>query len=127
MRAQGPNARLERPLFTVLAEEELPRPGMVFGIDAEFVALSRPDKILQGCAPGHPFVHPCAAASVTFWILCLPFKALTLPWLHPFTLISHVCTCQHIACCCGSGNCIPPLQPHTLFSQPLFATKPATH
>lgn len=53
-------------MFTVLAEKGLPRPGMVFGIDAEFVALSRPDKILQGCAPGHPCVHPCAAAFVAF-------------------------------------------------------------
>ncbi len=55
---QGPNARLERPTFTVLREEELPRPGMVFGIDAEFVAVSRPDKVLQGWA------HPRARASV---------------------------------------------------------------
>ena len=39
--------RLERP-FVVLEERELPRHGMVFGIDAEFVALSRPDKVLQG-------------------------------------------------------------------------------
>lgn len=51
---QGPSAQVEQN-FTVLQEDEAPTPGMVFGIDAEFVALSRPDKVLQGCA----FVSPC--------------------------------------------------------------------
>jgi hypothetical protein len=45
---QGPNAPVERN-FTVLQEDEVPRPGTLFGIDAEFVALSQPDKVLQGC------------------------------------------------------------------------------
>ena len=35
--------------FTPLQEDEAPQPGTVFGIDAEFVALSQPDKVLQGC------------------------------------------------------------------------------
>lgn len=39
--------------FTVLQEDEAPCPCMVLGIDAEFVALTQPDKVLQGCAsPG---------------------------------------------------------------------------
>jgi hypothetical protein len=52
--------------FTPLQEDEAPQPGTVFGIDAEFVALSQPDKVLQGCVspgcacdvlaqPVHPF------------------------------------------------------------------------
>lgn len=45
---QGPGAPVERN-FTVLQEDEALRPGTVFGIDAEFVALSQPDKVLQGC------------------------------------------------------------------------------
>jgi hypothetical protein len=45
---QGPSALVERN-FTVLGEDEAPRPGTVFGIDAEFVALTQADKVLQGC------------------------------------------------------------------------------
>eukprot|EP00208_Stichococcus_sp_RCC1054_P007145 CAMPEP_0206139688 /NCGR_PEP_ID=MMETSP1473-20131121/7013_1 /ASSEMBLY_ACC=CAM_ASM_001109 /TAXON_ID=1461547 /ORGANISM="Stichococcus sp, Strain RCC1054" /LENGTH=1376 /DNA_ID=CAMNT_0053533577 /DNA_START=121 /DNA_END=4251 /DNA_ORIENTATION=- len=44
---QGPTFRLDRPTFTVLRDNELPKPGMVFGIDAEFVALAHADKVLQ--------------------------------------------------------------------------------
>lgn len=46
---QGPTFRLDRPTFTVLRDNELPKPGMVFGIDAEFVALAHADKVLQRC------------------------------------------------------------------------------
>lgn len=64
---QGPHARVERN-FTVLHEVEAPRPGMVFGIDAEFVALSQPDKVLQGCA-----VHLCQDASSP-WLMSDPLQ-----------------------------------------------------
>lgn len=36
---------------------ELPDPGTLFGLDAEFVALSPPDKIIRGFAPPNP-KHP---------------------------------------------------------------------
>ncbi len=48
---QGPSFRLDRQTFAVLRDNEAPKPGMVFGIDAEFVALAHADKVLQGSAP----------------------------------------------------------------------------
>lgn len=48
---QGAAYRLDRQTFTVLRDNELPKPGVVFGMDAEFVALSQGDKLLQGRVP----------------------------------------------------------------------------
>ena len=64
---QGPHAPVERN-FTPLQDDEALRPGTVFGIDAEFVALSQPDKVLQGCAPPAVTVHNFAGRPLS--LLC---------------------------------------------------------
>lgn len=45
---QSPTVRLKPATFKPLEQEELPHPGMLLGIDAEFVALSPPDKAVKG-------------------------------------------------------------------------------
>ena len=45
---QGPAAKLAPRSFVPLSDEEAPRPGMLLGLDAEFVALSQPEKRLVG-------------------------------------------------------------------------------
>lgn len=42
---QGPHARLEAPPYQVL--QHPPVPGMLLGIDAEFVALAPAEKVMQ--------------------------------------------------------------------------------
>ena len=59
--AQGPKVRLHKPTFAPLLPEELPQPGSLFALDAEFVAYSPPEKALLRCAPA-PFAL-CAAAA----------------------------------------------------------------
>jgi hypothetical protein len=44
---QGPKVRLHRPTFTPLGPAELPHPGLLLALDAEFVAYSPPDKRLR--------------------------------------------------------------------------------
>eukprot|EP00887_Chlorella_sp_A99_P005338 scaffold1.g5338.t1 len=44
---QSPKVRLHRPTFTPLGPEEQPRPGMLFALDAEFVAYSPPEKVMR--------------------------------------------------------------------------------
>lgn len=48
---QGTASRLAPPTFLPLTEAEEPCPGLLLGLDAEFVALSLPDSRLSGCAP----------------------------------------------------------------------------
>ena len=43
-------ARTPQATFVPLAKDEAPAPGMLLGLDAEFVALSQPDRRLIGCA-----------------------------------------------------------------------------
>ena len=40
--------RLSKPTFTPLSQEEGPQPGLILGLDAEFVAFSPPSKALRG-------------------------------------------------------------------------------
>lgn len=47
---QGTASRLAPPTFLPLTEAEEPCPGLLLGLDAEFVALSLPDSRLSGCA-----------------------------------------------------------------------------
>lgn len=44
--AQGPKVRLHKPTFAPLLAIELPQPGSLFALDAEFVAYSPPEKAL---------------------------------------------------------------------------------
>lgn len=44
--AQGPKVRLHKPTFAPLHPGELPQPGALFALDAEFVAYSPPEKAL---------------------------------------------------------------------------------
>jgi hypothetical protein len=46
-RLQGPKVRLHKPTFAPLLPNELPQPGTLFALDAEFVAYSPPEKALQ--------------------------------------------------------------------------------
>jgi PAB-dependent poly(A)-specific ribonuclease subunit 2 len=43
---QGPKVRLHKPTFAPLLPTELPQPGALFALDAEFVAYSPPEKAL---------------------------------------------------------------------------------
>ncbi|KAL4430743.1 hypothetical protein ABPG75_005999 [Micractinium tetrahymenae] len=43
---QGPKVRLHKPTFAPLLASELPQPGSLFALDAEFVAYSPPEKAL---------------------------------------------------------------------------------
>ncbi|KAL4432378.1 hypothetical protein ABPG77_001677 [Micractinium sp. CCAP 211/92] len=43
---QGPKVRLHKPTFVPLSGAELPQPGSLFALDAEFVAYSPPEKAL---------------------------------------------------------------------------------
>ena len=52
--------RLHKPAFTPLLPSELPQPGSLFALDAEFVAFSPPEKALQRC--GGAVRLPAAAA-----------------------------------------------------------------
>ncbi len=40
--------RLHKATFSPLLPSELPQPGTLFALDAEFVAFSPPDKALRG-------------------------------------------------------------------------------
>lgn len=40
--------RLNKPSFTPLSQDEGPHPGLILGLDAEFVAFSPPSKALRG-------------------------------------------------------------------------------
>ena len=52
-------SRVQQPTFFPLAEDEAPTAGMLLGLDAEFVALSQPDRRIIGRV--HIFVccQPC--------------------------------------------------------------------
>ena len=41
-------SRVQQPTFIPLAEDEAPRAGLLLGLDAEFVALSQPDRRIIG-------------------------------------------------------------------------------
>ncbi len=56
---QGPKVRLQRPSFTPLAPSELPQPGSLFALDAEFVAFLPPEKALQRCRFSGLVLAPC--------------------------------------------------------------------
>ena len=43
-------SRVQQATFVPLAEAEAPKAGMLLGLDAEFVALSQPDRRIIGCA-----------------------------------------------------------------------------
>jgi hypothetical protein len=51
-RLQGPKVRLHKPTFAPMLPNELPQPGTLFALDAEFVAYSPPEKALQRQAAG---------------------------------------------------------------------------
>lgn len=40
--------RLNKPTFIPLSQDEGPRPGLILGLDAEFIAFSPPSKALRG-------------------------------------------------------------------------------
>ena len=42
-------SRTPQATFVPLADDEAPQTGMLLGLDAEFVALSQPDRRLIGC------------------------------------------------------------------------------
>ena len=44
---QGSSLRRRMPTFEPLGPDEAPHAGMLLGIDAEFVALSHPQKVLK--------------------------------------------------------------------------------
>lgn len=44
---QGPSLRRRMPTFEPLGPDEAPHAGMLLGIDAEFVALSHPQKTIR--------------------------------------------------------------------------------
>ncbi|KAK9820479.1 hypothetical protein WJX72_010776 [[Myrmecia] bisecta] len=44
---QNASVRLHRPSFTPLGPDELPKPGALFALDAEFVALCAPEKVIR--------------------------------------------------------------------------------
>jgi len=42
-------SRVQQPTFVPLSDDEAPQAGMLLGLDAEFVALSQPDRRIIGC------------------------------------------------------------------------------
>lgn len=49
---QGPKVRLHKATFSPLLPSELPQPGSLFALDAEFVAFAPAEKALRRWATG---------------------------------------------------------------------------
>ena len=59
---QPNRARLHRPSFVPLSALEAPHPGMLLGLDAEFVAYSPPEKVRLGQGNSQRFCRFCMAS-----------------------------------------------------------------
>ena len=56
---QGPSVKRHARNFEPLSPEELKGPGLLLGIDAEFVAHAPAEKVMQGSAPAPASLHAC--------------------------------------------------------------------
>ena len=63
-------SRVHQATFVPLAEDEAPRAGMLLGLDAEFVALSQPDRRIIECAKLLPLAVPCLCVCSVANIAC---------------------------------------------------------
>lgn len=60
---QGPSVKRHARNFEPLSPEELKGPGLLLGIDAEFVAHAPAEKVMQGSAPSPPLFVYCMHVS----------------------------------------------------------------
>ncbi len=57
-------SRMPQATFVPLTEDEAPAPGMLLGLDAEFVALSQPDRRLIGCVAASCYLLSAQSSGV---------------------------------------------------------------